>query len=465
MVEEAPKVFISYSWDSDDHKARVLQLANKLREPLGIETDIDEYVRAKPPFTPPQGWDIWMEKRIEWAEFVLIVCTETYKRRFRGDEEPGKGLGVTWEGTIIRQHLYEGQLNNTKFIPVVFSAQDLDYVPIILKSNDKYVIENSESLRNLVYRLRRKSTVVMPEVTYLSSQVDFDQLSQKLAITKPQNASMDVQESSKAKVVPSISSIESSPASNPPMATPQPTAPLKNSQKLSSDTPKKNYTWLEAQPLAEESKEVVLGMDSRTLQQNLANLQTQGTLEECRKVITQTSQWLLQHPDESYVRNQLLKLVQSKATAEQQRQIIDETTLWLSSNLEASNSYTLTEYLKLVTSQGTPEQGQSAVSLTLKWFEQLQQNDPYVRRNCLILGKDKATPETAQELLAQTYSWLSENLEKCDSYIMMDYLRLAIERGTVEQQQKAKEQAAIWLENSDNSYVRTQYLKLLKIIG
>ncbi len=55
-----------------------------------------------------------MEKKIEWAEFVLIVCTETYQRRFRGDEEPGIGRGSTWEGTIIRQHLYNNQLASTK---------------------------------------------------------------------------------------------------------------------------------------------------------------------------------------------------------------------------------------------------------------------------------------------------------------------------------------------------------------
>ncbi len=80
MTEEtkAPtKVFISYSWDSEDHKERVLALANTLRNPWGIETDIDQYVRAKPPFTPSQGWDLWMEKRIAWAEFVVETYSPT----------------------------------------------------------------------------------------------------------------------------------------------------------------------------------------------------------------------------------------------------------------------------------------------------------------------------------------------------------------------------------------------------
>ena len=34
-------------------------------------------------------------------DFVLMVCTETYFRRVRDDEESGKGLGVRWEGRLI----------------------------------------------------------------------------------------------------------------------------------------------------------------------------------------------------------------------------------------------------------------------------------------------------------------------------------------------------------------------------
>lgn len=167
MIEETKvptKVFISYGWDSEEHKEHVLALANTLRNPWGIETDIDQYIRAKPPFTPSQGWDLWMEKRIEWAEFVLIVCTETYKRRFSGDEEPGIGRGSTWEGTIIRQHLYNNQLVSTKFIPVVFSPQDLTHVPIIFNGNDKYILEDEKSFEELCYRLRKEPIVAMPEI-------------------------------------------------------------------------------------------------------------------------------------------------------------------------------------------------------------------------------------------------------------------------------------------------------------
>ncbi len=51
----APKVFISYSHDSEAHKARVLALADRLRHAGGVEAIIDRYVE---PF-PQVGWPTW----------------------------------------------------------------------------------------------------------------------------------------------------------------------------------------------------------------------------------------------------------------------------------------------------------------------------------------------------------------------------------------------------------------------
>lgn len=205
MIEETKvptKVFISYSWDSEDHKERVLALANTLRNSEGIETDIDQYIRAKAPFTPAQGWDLWMEKRIEWAEFVLIVCTETYKRRFRGDEEPGIGRGSTWEGTIIRQHLYNNQLVSTKFIPVVFSLQYLTHVPIIFNGNDKYILEDEKSFRELCCRLRKEPTVKIPDVvsTKLQAPLEPKFFKPQKPQTEPPPVSFDVSRMIKVRI-------------------------------------------------------------------------------------------------------------------------------------------------------------------------------------------------------------------------------------------------------------------------
>ena len=86
-----PRVFISYSHDTNAHRECVLSLSERLRED-GIETRLDQYVTG----TPAEKWPRWMLNQIDWAEFILLVCTETYYRRFRGHEEAGKGKGVDW---------------------------------------------------------------------------------------------------------------------------------------------------------------------------------------------------------------------------------------------------------------------------------------------------------------------------------------------------------------------------------
>ena len=53
------------------------------------------------------GFPRWMEREIRNANFVLMVCTETYYLRVMENEEPGKGLGVQWEGHPIYQHFYK----------------------------------------------------------------------------------------------------------------------------------------------------------------------------------------------------------------------------------------------------------------------------------------------------------------------------------------------------------------------
>lgn len=89
MMDQPPRVFISYSHDSDDHAARVLALADRLRAE-GIDAALDQYE-----ISPPEGWPSWMERQVREPDFVLVVCTEIYLRRAERREEPGVGHGVT----------------------------------------------------------------------------------------------------------------------------------------------------------------------------------------------------------------------------------------------------------------------------------------------------------------------------------------------------------------------------------
>jgi len=142
-----PKVFISYSHDSQEHKERVLALAGRLRED-GIDSNIDQYEDS-----PPEGWQRWMLNQVEAADYALVVCTQQYDRRFRGQEETGKGKGVTWEGGVIIQELYDAQGKNSKFIPVTFTPEDAESIPSPLLSATFYRLDTADGYELLYRRL------------------------------------------------------------------------------------------------------------------------------------------------------------------------------------------------------------------------------------------------------------------------------------------------------------------------
>jgi len=87
-----PKVFISYSHDSLEHRAKVWELAERLRSD-GINAVMDQYTPD-----PEEGFPRWVARQIDEADFVLLVATETYARHMESREERGRGHGVKWEG-------------------------------------------------------------------------------------------------------------------------------------------------------------------------------------------------------------------------------------------------------------------------------------------------------------------------------------------------------------------------------
>ena len=134
LMNSTVSVFISYSHDSDTHREFVRNLANDLRRD-GLDCQIDQYVNG----FPPEGWQRWMETQIEQADFVLIVCTPLYLRRYRGNDPDG-GRGVNFEGVVISQMLYDQYYRNTKFIPVIPVQGSLDDVPLPLKGYTTYTL-------------------------------------------------------------------------------------------------------------------------------------------------------------------------------------------------------------------------------------------------------------------------------------------------------------------------------------
>ena len=166
MAPQPPKVFISYSHDSLEHARRVLGLAERLRKD-GVDTEIDQYVAG----TPTEGWPRWMLDRLDWADFILSVCTETYYRRFRGHEEPNQGKGVDFEGQLITLAIYHAKSRTERFVPVLFEPKDERLIPEPVSGHTHYLLSSEDNYAKLYAFLTGQAGVVPAELGPLKTQV------------------------------------------------------------------------------------------------------------------------------------------------------------------------------------------------------------------------------------------------------------------------------------------------------
>ena len=125
----APRVFVSYSHDSDEHKKWVLGLAERLMG-VGVETILDQWDLGA-------GGDIalFMEAGLNSSERVLAICTDSYAAKANA----GSG-GVGYERMILSAELL-GDISSDKVIPVL-RAPTISGIPSFLAS--KYFINMSE---------------------------------------------------------------------------------------------------------------------------------------------------------------------------------------------------------------------------------------------------------------------------------------------------------------------------------
>ena len=104
-----PYIFVSYSWDSDDHKEKVKNFVQALRlDNINVTYDGDLQFGERIPH--------YIEKSILDSDIVLFICTPNYK--YCADNRIS---GVGAENQIITGELYE-TCNEKKFIPILFSG-------------------------------------------------------------------------------------------------------------------------------------------------------------------------------------------------------------------------------------------------------------------------------------------------------------------------------------------------------
>lgn len=154
---DKPVVFISYSWDSENHKEWVLNLANRLRDD-GIDVILDRYY-----LTLGKNLPHFVETSIARATRIIIVFTPNYKLK-----ADGRSGGVGYEYSIMNADLYANQTTNEKVIPVLRTGDMEESIPKFMQQFIHLDIRNDLNFENSYIDLRREiynePTIVMPKL-------------------------------------------------------------------------------------------------------------------------------------------------------------------------------------------------------------------------------------------------------------------------------------------------------------
>lgn len=138
-----PKVFISYSHDSEDHKSWVFELASRLRK-MGVDVIFDQ-------FEARLGSDLFlfMEQGLSQSNRVICICSDNYNLKANAGSS-----GVGYEKRIICPELLHDS-SSAWVIPLVRNCTSLGKVPTFL-SGLRYISFDDESkYLNNFYELLR----------------------------------------------------------------------------------------------------------------------------------------------------------------------------------------------------------------------------------------------------------------------------------------------------------------------
>jgi len=116
-----PKVFISYSHDTLEHKKWVLEIATRLRN-NGIDAILDQFE-----LQPGDDLPHFMEMHLSKSDKIIMICTEKYVDK----ANKGEG-GVGYEKMIITSNLLQ-HIDENKIIPIIRQIGSCD-VPTFLKT-------------------------------------------------------------------------------------------------------------------------------------------------------------------------------------------------------------------------------------------------------------------------------------------------------------------------------------------
>lgn len=142
MAKKAPKVFISYSHDTPEHKKWVLDLATRLVN-AGVDANIDAWS-----LEPGDDLPHFMETQLAQSDRVIMVCTENYVNK----ANKGSG-GVGYEKMIVTSALMRN-IDDNKVIPII-RQQGTNYTPTFLRTKLYLDFSNDDEFEAVIDDLVR----------------------------------------------------------------------------------------------------------------------------------------------------------------------------------------------------------------------------------------------------------------------------------------------------------------------
>lgn len=146
MQTEREKIFVSYSWDSQEHQEWIAHLVRRLRNE-GYNATYDQYITSQNTI----NLNRMMVEHIKNDDYVIVVVTENYANK--ADEFTG---GVGFETELLLSVINENRDN----VIVVAKQPDINSkrVPFYLKGYHYIDFSNDDfesSLDDLIYRLQK----------------------------------------------------------------------------------------------------------------------------------------------------------------------------------------------------------------------------------------------------------------------------------------------------------------------
>jgi hypothetical protein len=157
-----PRVFVSYSHDSAQHRDLVRRFAELLRSGLGFDVHLDQWADDS-----RRDWAQWAIEQIGKAHYVLAIASPAFRERTDGRAPAHLGRGAQFEGALLRDRMTRDRTQwVSRILPVVLPGCVIDDIPDFLLpySATHYIVDELtlDGIADVVHALAGQARHPMP---------------------------------------------------------------------------------------------------------------------------------------------------------------------------------------------------------------------------------------------------------------------------------------------------------------